>query len=99
MPIRRTWSELRDSAEFRGRWVALDEVKLDGRQRPMEGTVVDVDDSLVALCTRMRRADLHHCTVLFCDDEPPPSTRARSRFVPPVVSSDADADAAPARLH
>ena len=45
----------------------------------VEGSVVDSDEDLVELCTRMRRADLQHCAILFCseDDETPPSARAR----------------------
>jgi len=89
---------MRESAEYRGRWVALDNVKFDGRSnRPAEGVVVDADDNLVALCTRMRRADMHHCTVVFCDDEPPPST-VRARVALPLPY-EAEKEAAPMRLH
>ncbi len=91
MPIRRTWAELRDSVEYRGRWVALDNVTLDREKRPLEGIVVDCDDNLAALCARMRRADKQHCAIAFCDDEPPPSSvraphvgSASERRVPPV---------------
>ena len=64
---------------LRGRWVALDECRYDTRtSQVIEGSIVDSDEDLVELCTRMRRADLQHCAILFCseDDETPISSRA-----------------------
>lgn len=62
--------------------MALDECRYDPRTaQPTEGTVVDADEDLVALCNRMQASDSRHCAILFCDDrldahEPaPPSTR------------------------
>jgi hypothetical protein len=51
----------------------------------MEGVVVDTDEDLVALCSRMQASDSKHCAILFCedqvaDDSPPASSRS---FRPP----------------
>ena len=86
MGCRQTWPQICKSLQFRGRWVALDECKYDPRTaQPTEGTVVDADADLVALCSRMQASDNKHCSILFCedrleDDSPPSSTR---RSVPP----------------
>jgi hypothetical protein len=67
--------------------VALDECRYDPRTaQPTEGTVVDADDDLVVLCSRMQASDSKHCAILFCDDrgaadESSPSSSRRS--VPP----------------
>lgn len=68
---------------LRGRWVALDECRYDTRTaQVIEGSIVDSDEDLVELCTRMRLADLQHCAILFCseDDETPKSSRAQPRL-------------------
>jgi hypothetical protein len=86
MGSRLTWPEICRSREFRGRWVALDECKYDPQTaQPTEGTVVDADEDLVALCSRMQASDSKHCSILFCDerlgaDDGPPVSR---RSVPP----------------
>jgi hypothetical protein len=52
----------------------------------MEGVVVDTDEDLVALCSRMQASDSKHCAILFCeerdasDDGAPASARS---FHPP----------------
>jgi hypothetical protein len=45
--------------------------------------VIDADEDLVALCSRMQDSDSKHCAILFCDqraaiDDPPPSAARRS---------------------
>lgn len=80
MANRRTWSEIRETEEFRGRWVALDECRYDAKTaQPVEGSVVDSDEDLVSLCSRMQANSQRHCAVLFCDahhsEAPPPSRR------------------------
>lgn len=83
MSSRLTWPQIRSSSEYRGRWVALDECRYDPRTaQPTEGTVVDADEDLVALCARMQESDNRHCSILFCsefDDQP------RSSRPPPSV--------------
>lgn len=72
--------QARQDGLLRGRWVALDDCRYDTRtSQVIEGSVVDSDEDLVELCTRMRSADLQHCAILFCseDDETPPSSRTR----------------------
>jgi hypothetical protein len=82
MGSRLTWPQICRNGEFRGRWVALDRCKYDPRTaQPTEGILVDADEDLVALCSRMQASDNKHCAILFCDeqDEPsPPSTRSSS---------------------
>ncbi|MDP3278483.1 MAG: hypothetical protein Q8Q09_25055 [Deltaproteobacteria bacterium] len=77
-----SWGEICSSQEFRGRWVALDAVRYDEvTSRPTEGCVVDADDDLGELCTRVRISDRHGCAILFCDEDSSrnskPSRRAR----------------------
>lgn len=63
-----TWSELCESEEFRGRWVALDQCRYDeATAKPIEGTVVDVDDDVVELCNRVRDAEYRDCAILFIE--------------------------------
>jgi hypothetical protein len=81
MGSRFTWSQIRQTDEFRGRWVALDNCKYDARTaQPVEGSVVDSDEDLVELCSRIQDGDNRHCAILFCDDAEldPPSARPPS---------------------
>jgi hypothetical protein len=83
MGSRMTWPEIRQSEEYRGRWVALDNCRYDVRTaQPMEGTIIDADEDLVELCTRIRQSENKHCAILFCDDvaddAPPPSSQRRA---------------------
>ena len=80
MGSRLTWPEIRNIAAYRGRWVALDGCTYDGRTcEPSSGTVVDSDEDLVELCSRMQRSDSRRCAILFCegprDDSPVTSRR------------------------
>lgn len=78
MGSRLTWPQICRSDEFRGRWVALDECKYDAKTaQPAEGTVVDADTDLVALCARMQASDSKHCAILYCED------RAFAEDIPP----------------
>lgn len=64
---RMTWPEIQTRSEFAGRWVALDHCKYDEKTaQPIEGDVVDSDEDLVELCSRMRTSDNRHCAILFC---------------------------------
>ena len=93
MGSRMSWPQIRQSDEYRGRWVALDNCRYDGRTaQPVEGTIIDADEDLVELCTRIRQSENKHCAILFCDesreeDTPPPSSsdgRARRPTYPPA---------------
>jgi hypothetical protein len=90
MGSRLTWPQICRSEEFQGRWVALDHCKYDPRTaRPTEGTVIDADEDLVALCSRMQASDNKHCAVLFCDervndDDPAPASPHPSSLPPPT---------------
>jgi hypothetical protein len=82
MGSRLTWPQICRSNEYRGRWVALDDCKYDPRTaQPTEGTVVDADEDLVALCSRMQDTDSKHCAILFCDER-----GAMTEDAPPVSS-------------
>lgn len=84
MGSRMTWPQIRQSEEFRGRWVALDNCRYDARTaQPVEGTIVDADDDLVELCTRIRQSENKHCAILYCEETPdetpvPPASRRGS---------------------
>lgn len=89
MGSRMSWPQIRQSDEYRGRWVALDNCQYDGRTaQPVEGTIIDADEDLVELCTRIRQSDNKHCAILFCDeitdDTPPPPSMGRRSSYPPA---------------
>ena len=81
MGSRLTWPQIKQKSEYRGLWVALDECRYDAKTaEPVEGSVVDADEDLVALCSRMQDSDSKHCAILYCDervpdDRPPVSAR------------------------
>jgi hypothetical protein len=82
---RMTWLEICRSERFRGRWVALDNVRYEaGSTVPVEAEVADSDEDLAALCSRMRAADRTACAILFCDEPPPPVTVRRPSPSPRV---------------
>jgi len=65
---RRTWPERCRSEEYRGRWVALDNIQYEpSSTQPHEADVVDSDEDLGELCSRMREADRTACAILFCN--------------------------------
>ncbi len=64
------WRELCRSDEYRGCWVALDNVRYDpATAQPVEGEVVDADEDLADLCARMRSTDRTACAILHCEDD------------------------------
>ncbi len=66
------WQEICRSNQYRGRWVALDNVRYDpSTSLPLEADVVDVDEDLGDLCARMRSADRTACAILHCDEHGP----------------------------
>ncbi len=75
---RLSWSEICSTRQYSGRWVALGECRYDGDpQEPAEAMVVDADDDLGELCSRVKRASRQCCTILFCDPSRRESARAR----------------------
>lgn len=73
-----TWSEVCQSDLFRGRWVALDNVRYAaGSTIPVEAEVFDADEDLAELCRRVRAADRTACAILFCEEGAPPMSVRR----------------------
>jgi len=73
-----TWSEVCKSDRFRGRWVALDNVRYAaGSTVPVEAEVFDADEDLAELCSRVRAADRTACAILFCEEATPPMSVRR----------------------
>jgi len=67
---RATWPRVCKSAEFKGLWVALDNCRYDADSlQPVEGDVVDSDEDIAVLCSRLREAGRGSCSILFCDGE------------------------------
>ncbi len=61
--------------------MALDECRYDTRTaQVIEGSIVDSDEDLVELCTRMRRADMQHCAIVFCSEETPVELPVKARL-------------------
>ncbi len=66
-PRRLAWSEIRELSECRGRWVALRRCSFDARSgQATEGELVDRDDDLARLCSRLSDREWTDCAVLFC---------------------------------
>lgn len=65
--FRALWIDLCATAAFSGRWVAVDQVSWRAQsEEPHEVEVVDADDDLAALCSRMRAHARTSCSVLQC---------------------------------
>ena len=78
--LRASWEDLCRTSEYRGRWVALDNVRYcPTTSKPIEADVVDADDDLASLCARMREGAHHSCCILMCEDSSraPVSSRRR----------------------
>jgi len=70
------WSEICKSDQYSGRWIALDNVRFDPvTYQPLEADVVDVDDDIADLCSRMRAADRTSCAIMHCHEDFAPETR------------------------
>ena len=70
MATRMTWPDLCRSEQFKGMWVALDNCRYDqSTLQPVEGDVVDSDEELAELCSRLREAGHSSCAILYCEDE------------------------------
>jgi hypothetical protein len=82
MGERKTWPEICQINEYHGLWLALDHCRYDQTTlQPIEGQVVDADEDLTSLCTRMRSSGQASCAIRFCDAEAlevlPPRSSAR----------------------
>jgi len=67
---RMSWFEICESEDYRGCWVALDNVRYDPvTSQPLEAEVVDCDEDLGDLCARMRAADRTSCAIFHCEEE------------------------------
>jgi hypothetical protein len=70
MTNRYSWPQICRSAEFKGLWVALDNCRYDTSSlQPVEGDVVDADEDIAELCSRLRAGQRSSCAILFCDGE------------------------------
>lgn len=91
MGTRMTWPQIQRCDEFRGRWVALDNCRYDARTaQPVEGSVVDADEDLVELCSRIQSGDSRHCAIVFCDEavvDVAPISVGRTSPLPPAPTS------------
>lgn len=65
---RLSWPQIQSDQNLRGRWVALCDCVLDASRRPLAGSVIDADEDLVALCSRIRDGGGKRCTICFCDE-------------------------------
>lgn len=67
---RMTWDQICGHRDYRGRWVALHGCAYDEETgRATEGQVVDTDDDLAELCSRVRESHWRNCAILFCGEE------------------------------
>ena len=63
-----TWEEICQDDALRGRWVAIGDCTYDETTgRATEGLVVDSDDDLAELCSRMRASAFKNCSIVFAD--------------------------------
>ncbi len=93
---RMNWDQICERDEFRGRWVALDDCRYDEDSgRAVEGSVVDADDDLVELCSRIQQSDYTNCAILFCAEDGSQQLAQRARSSEP----DEDEDPFPNTAH
>ncbi len=79
------WSRLDHSESLQGLWVALDNCRYDQVTRqPIEGDVVDSDEDLGDLCSRLRELGRSSCVICFCDHEP--MVESRTEYASPTVA-------------
>ncbi len=67
MADRMTWEQITEHPACKGRWVAIEECAFGEDVR--EGAVVDADENLATLCSRLRDAEMSHCAIVFCPDQ------------------------------
>ena len=73
---RMTWDEICTDSGLRGRWVAIDDCSFDeATGRATAGLVVDCDDDLAELCSRMRDSTWRNCSIVFAGEDAPRHTR------------------------
>lgn len=66
---RMTWTEICHDNDLRGRWIALGECSYDASTgHATAGLVVDADDDLGELCSRMRDSQWKNCAIVFADE-------------------------------
>lgn len=65
-----SWNAICNPAsEYHGKWVALDECEHDDKGRPISCVVVDMDDNVALLCSRLKQSEFKHCEVLRAEIE------------------------------
>lgn len=65
---RMSWREICAHSQFRGRWIAIDDCRYEeSDDHPVEGTVIDADDDLAELCSRMKTSHRRCCAIMFCE--------------------------------
>jgi hypothetical protein len=63
-----TWDQICGNQDFRGRWIAVEDCAYDEQTgQATEGLVVDADDDLAELCSRMRDSEWKNCAIFFAD--------------------------------
>lgn len=72
-----TWEEICQDDALRGRWVAIGDCTYDETTgRATEGLVVDSDDDLAELCSRMRASAFKNCSIVFADSGSAPHRKS-----------------------
>lgn len=61
------WTEIRHMNEFRGSWVALSHCTFDDNGNTIDGKLVDYDEELSVLCSRLRDNGWTDCELLHID--------------------------------
>jgi hypothetical protein len=65
---RMTWDEICTSDSLRGRWVAMNDCSFDETTgRTTAGFVVDSDDDLAELCSRIRDSEWKNCSIVLVE--------------------------------
>jgi hypothetical protein len=82
-PVQRmTWDEICTNEALRGRWIAMSDCSFDDATgRTTAGLVVDADDDLAELCSRIRDSEWKNCSIVLVDDSGKPAApRPRPRL-------------------
>lgn len=77
---RMTWDEICTNDALRGRWIAMSDCSYDDATgRTTAGLVVDADDDLAELCSRIRDSEWKNCSIVLVDASGKPARRPGGR--------------------
>ena len=64
---KQSWEQIKQCADYHGRWLALSNCRYDeATGQAVEGKVIDHDEELATLCSRLQEEERKSCAIVFC---------------------------------